>query len=328
MTCANICFAFPTRMTEFGLAMNIHINSSCILSDNYLSLEKFVQDAMNAFSLDVQSLNPRQFKEANRILRQLKIRTTHKRKNGEFVSLKPYVIESILNKTPHDVSFELNGSVITIAEYFKQTYDITVSRYPLVRTTSKATFSKDPRERINFPIEVCELLPNQFVNDSKHDQFVKTELLRLSKTDPNVYFDKVTKIAERISRLEPDFMEEIGFILSPKPVKLNGRVLPLPIVNDGNRTFHQVAKAPANWRVISFDDSCTSRDLNNFVSSFCREASKRGLNFAMPQVEQVAITDTEKIFQVIGSMKAQYNLDFVFVVIPKCMIETIIISFF
>src|SRR5699024_1543644 len=111
-------------------------------------------------------------------------------------------------------------AAITIAQYFLDTYGLKVHALPLVRTTGKY---------IRYlPLELCFLQPNQFLSNSKINSAIQRELLAKSTHTPNVYFNRLQAVVEKIATTNPELQEHFGLELTQKPVAFKGRILTPP----------------------------------------------------------------------------------------------------
>ena len=303
-------FISSVKMTEFGLALNLHLKTACVISSHYkgCSLDQFVQDVTG--TTDLKSLDKWKIKEASKMLRFLKVKTTHT------TNPRIFTVDRIIESTPYEYQFDQqNGDgKISVSDYFLQQYGIPLKGFPLVRTT---TSSRGGQEKIVLPMEVCQLVEDQFIADQKMDHAVQAEMITKAKHDPNVYFNKVKSFVEKIAQIDPQLLQAFEIKLTTKAVKLSGRQLPLPRILDGNRTFHKVAKAPS-WALFCFDDSCNKGDGDNFIKLFRGHAKERKLDFDMPiLVLKISIKEMAEIGNNIClKLKKIKHVDFLVVVTP------------
>ncbi|KAJ6218814.1 hypothetical protein RDWZM_004626 [Blomia tropicalis] len=300
-------FINSARVTEFGIALNIHLKSACIISRNYTMLNELVFDLLRTQNLN--DLNDHQIRQVNKMVRHLKIFTTH----GKSVK-NVYTIGEIISKTPKNLSFESkDGTKTTIFDYFKKTYGITLKNFPMVKSTGKERY---------LPMELCYLVDKQFLSHQKIDQNLQQELLRSSTHSPNVYFNYTGNFINKISKINQDGQSKFGIkSISAQPARFKGRVIKAPKMK-GGRTFFSGAKYDSKWAVIVFCDNEKDVNINNlksFVNQMRSKASQLGMNLHKnPEVVAAQKICNEKdLLNVFQRFKTTLNgLELVFCGIP------------
>ena len=68
-------------------------------------------------------------------------------------------------KTPEEATFEHKGKRISIHDYFKMEYNLSLKTLPMVRVTGK--------NNVHLPLELCYLQESQFLNKNKFDMNVQ-----------------------------------------------------------------------------------------------------------------------------------------------------------
>nr|SZF06481.1 protein argonaute-2-like [Psoroptes ovis] len=304
-------FAKAIRMTEFGLAVNLHLKSACIISRTLNRVDELVVAYCNK---QPDQLEDYQLRHLNKLCRHLKIFTNHCGK-------RTYVIDSIVKYRPNSKTIDKEKG--TIADYFLNTYNIRVKNYPLIKTTGKN--SKE------LPMELCYLVDKQFLANSKIDERVQQNLLSASTHKPQVYFSKTTKYIERIKKDGHQLIDQFGLNLMIKPAKLIGRVLPQPHQFRPGRSdkYHRTPDKTLKWVLFSMDPFFKSSNrgpnetLVKFADTIVREGSKVGLKFdpstngCIFSVNKDLITQQDVISIMKNINKDFKDLDVAFIVIPS-----------
>ena len=307
-------FINSVRMTEFGLALNFHLKTSCIISRSYEMLHHLVGDLARVRNLETDRLDFRQMRDVNKIIKHLKFYTKHSKNKIT------YTVDGIVPIRPSEHIFkQKDGTDISIAAYFKKEYKINVKSYPLVKTTGKARY---------LPLDLAFLVDKQFLSNSKIDSNVQRELLMKSTHSPNVYFDKLEKIVGKVSGIDPALQKSFGIkSICPMPAQFTGRVLPVPRTVEGSRgTFYSPGNAPTKWGVFCFTEQGTAvnlEHLKNFVQSMRAKARQLNLNFVSEPtpISPVVITNKNDISAVFANLQKRTNCELIFVGIPTCKLS-------
>ena len=304
----NLCqyvsgFINSVRQTEVGLALNLHLKTSCVISKSFKTLDELVR-TLNRGKINIR--------ETNKFIRHLRVFTSHSQTKIQ------YCIDGLVPKTPKDFTFTLKAQndekpkTISIHDYFKKEYKINLQNNFLVKTTGK-----NPRY---LPMELCYLANSQFLSASKIDQNTQGALLLKSTHTPNVYFDKANKVANTLAGIDNALYQEFGISLKTKPIKLTGRALNTPsqLPSDSRGKFHLSAQAP-KWGMFCFDKQVSKEDLKKFVDELKQNAFRFGLKFNEPCVlEAFEIKTKESVKAVFANLKRHFSdCSFVFVGIPS-----------
>lgn len=296
-------FIQSVQMTEFGLALNVHLKTAGLISQSIKSLPQAVECLSNVRDLaNRQQLSYYKLKEVNKVLKHLKVFTHHVQKQGKVVKIV-YTVDCIVSRTPQDQPLE-KGSKTTIASYFKDKYNITTKAFPLVQTAGKKTY---------IPMELCYLVDPQFLSASKVDRNTQNELLLKSTFPPNVYFDRCKKIVENVSSLKPDLQKAFGLkTICLKPAQLSGRVLPVVGCAGGPKRFFAPGTVPTEWGIFCFDNKVNSNQLSVFAEALIKQARQMGLNFAT-RPDPLAIVPVNNDAATFSNIFANLNIKK-----PKC----------
>ncbi|KAH9403618.1 hypothetical protein TYRP_014803 [Tyrophagus putrescentiae] len=307
-------FSISVRLTEFGLALNLHLKCSCLIERGISNVAQLVMALLNRRNLIPGSLSKDELKKVNKILSGLKVQTNHTRNPGLFT------IDGLSHKTTERHQFKnFEGKLTNVKEYFMKMYNFEVGDLNLVRTmTPLGGKFGDKKEMIMLPMEVCHLVPDQFVVEYKLPALVQTEHLKLSTLLPNVYFPQVVAFVDTVAAIDPGLLSSFGVTLTTLPVKFPARVLPLPRILTGPRDFHIPASTPATWGVFCFDHKVEIEKLNRFIFLMMEAAGRKNMRFAHPSpVFTVKIEMPETVEYCLENLKNIKQAEFVLVVLPS-----------
>lgn len=291
-------------MTEFGLSLNVHLKTSCVISRNIV---KVLDLAQMVAGINVNQRPTRQqISDFNRFIRHLRVYTEHSKNRVH------YTVDGLIDKNPSELTFpcKKTGTKITIADHFRNEYNIECLNMPVMRMTKASCY---------VPLELLFLVPNQFLSNAKINTQIQRELLLKATNTPNVYFNKLSKIVEKVAASEPAIMADFGVAVDTKPVSFMGRVLNTPQLLNSNRNdkFNLVGKTPKHWGVFCFDTSITAEQLKEFVKQMMNRARMFGLELGPPHpCACVAIRDASMVHNVFSNLQIKSHAEFIFVGIP------------
>nr|AUI38422.1 argonaute 8 [Dermatophagoides farinae] len=307
-------FSHGVCLTEMGLSLNIHLKTSCLISPSVDELSKLV--TLIAGGRDPSQFGPGDIVAANKIIRGLKIYTTH---TGRKTC---YTIKGLTVQKPNEHKFtkktkdQDEGQIVSIQEYFLEKYKVRVQNYPLVSTVGKEQF---------IPLELCRMVDKQFLNNSKiqADANIPNELLRVSTHKPLIYFDKLSKISNQIPSLSPELMSEFKTDFFTKPIRFTGRVLDTPRQMNAQRMepfFRSIPKTP--WAFVSLDINFNKPDVENIVSELVTTAKRYKLDLSNCRNKIVTPVNPGNLAQVdliFAKIKTEIpDLKLLFVALPQC----------
>ncbi|RWS24962.1 translation initiation factor 2C-like protein [Leptotrombidium deliense] len=120
---------------------------------------------------------------------------------------------------------------ITVEDYFREAYrELRHSNLPCLVAGSK----KNPKY---FPLEVCELLPDQYVAKKLHADVQAAMTSLAAAQRPNARFNEITdSLKNSILKDGRKYNDEFGIVVNPTPVQIEGRVQRPPALRYGNNT--------------------------------------------------------------------------------------------
>lgn len=307
-------FGVSTRITEVGLAVNTHLATSCVVSKKFRTLNQLVSKLIGCRPDEVH-FDAKFSRKINNLVKHLKVYTEH-------TGTKHYhTIERVVSETPRTKMFTSvdhltkKERTLSVHTYFKEQYKIDVLEMPLVKMTGK--FGR------MIPMELCLLMPNQFLANHKTDASIQAELLRQSTVNPEVYFSRASTNMTKINYMEQDgFNLKFGVDISKNFVQLEGRVLKAPELNPpGPRDkFHQVAGAGKPIDLVAFclDPMRPDHEFRAFNRKLIAAAESFGMRINLITQRSLQLATARDLENLFSNIKANVpNVDFVLTVIPE-----------
>ncbi|KAF1931392.1 Piwi-domain-containing protein [Didymella exigua CBS 183.55] len=235
-------------------------------------------DVMREFTGGQSPSNDSQYRKLAAFVRLLKFETNYlpdrkvkgetKRKQHVITNLSPF------NKNSTNTTFDMtdkNGkrSKMSIEEYFRKTYNITLSvaQAPVVNYGTK----EDPKW---IPAELCTILPGQFAKRLLLGPQT-SEMIRFAARRPHENAASITGPGLQVAKINPMAdglnvaLGKFGIKVDPQLLTVPGRILPPPDLlyrrrtakprvgawnldprTLGDKPFHRVAKPLGNWSTL------------------------------------------------------------------------------
>lgn len=219
-------FISSVRPTQFGMALNIHLKTAAILSPQLRNMVMVVE-AISGRRLDDRQekggLRYGEFSEINRWIRHLRVFTSCGQQE------RTYIVDRMEERTPYEHHFvNKEGQKTTVADYFKQVYNLECRRLPMVRMVS--------RRGAMLPIEMCQIKGDHFFRHAQLGLNQQADFLKVSTHRPDVYFHKLMGVVNDINVSSRQQLEAFNIELDTRPASFTGRQLPAP------------QNQPADWR--------------------------------------------------------------------------------
>ena len=279
--------------TEFGLALNVHLKATGIISKSYSRLDHLVASLIElppGRSLEeAMPLGEALLRRVNENIKNLAISVCHTHLS--------YKVARLSTETPESFKFDYkpeNGSPvqkISNFEYFRLKYPkVKISpRLPMVLLTAK--------KGTHMPLDVCRLKDVHFLSTKLlKDQEVQARLLSFSTLEPKIYFNSANQIVGRIGGRRSDTEDDhhhrsknekvkhdFGLeAFSLAAVRLNAHQLGEPKVLGAkpSERFVQPKKEAINFVVLCFDPQVKRDQLDCFVFQLAAAGEAVGLKFS------------------------------------------------
>ena len=324
-------FLCGVRQTQFGLALNVHLKATAIISKSFKRLDHLVAKLLELN--DARELEQRmplkfyQLAKVNETIKSLVIYVCH----GQKMNFK---VAKLTNETPERYQFEYSENksspprMITTYEYFRLKYpNVKINpRLPMVMLTKKKTY---------MPLDLCLIKDVHFLSTRllAEDTDVQSKLLTFSTLSPTVYFNSTHKIVNQIaagganSSKADEVKRDFGLEqFSLEAVRLNAHQLNEPIVhNTGPRDrFFQPQKEAIKFAVVCLDPWIKPEQLKGFVDEMIADSKTKGLKMenirALKIVRQDELRCAQDVKKVCNQIDKSGGLNYVFFVFPsgKC----------
>ncbi len=320
-------FLCGVRQTQFGLALNVHLKATAIISKSFKRLDHLVASLLGL--KDARELEQRmplkfyQLAKVNETIKSLVIYVCH----GQKMNFK---VAKLTNETPltHKIDYKPNDGtaprMITNLEYFRLKYpNVKINpRLPMVMLTKKKTY---------MPLDLCLIKDVHFLSTRllAEDTDVQSKLLTFSTLSPTVYFNSTHKIVNQIAaggegnkaaEVKRDFgLEQFSL----EAVRLNAHQLNEPMVHNTRPfdRFYEPQKEEVKFAVVCLDPDVQLNRLKGFVEEMVREATSKGLKMknirGLMTVGWEEIGCAQDVEQKCGQIDRSGGLNYVFFVFPS-----------
>lgn len=177
----------PERASYRQLLLNLDISASAFYNAGPLidTLTKFLE-VRDVMGLERAIYDKRAQGQLNRFLRNVAINVTYRNSSNR----RRYKISKLSDMPANRLDVEIEGKPrITIEEYFRDTYNITL-KYPWLPCVVSGA-----KNNILIPCELCDIRPNQRFMGKTSDR-VTADMIKIAATKP---FDRKGLIEDGIA---------------------------------------------------------------------------------------------------------------------------------
>ncbi|RWS23743.1 translation initiation factor 2C-like protein [Leptotrombidium deliense] len=290
-----ICYGYNTgvRNTEGGLMVNI--DRSCAVVNKGGRLITVIESILGINSLSNHRLSLSDIQLIDKSLKHLKLFVVHLQYS------RKYTYQKLSDKCVADITFENEGRKVTVKSYFEEKYGDVLRRknirlnpnFPCVMVSGRASL----------PLEVCELAPNQPTSGRLSDDIISELTRQAARMRLEQRFDVINQSQRSICDDNETYLKEFGVKISADPVKVTGRVLPVPKLevkddrdrpcvfspqnrgqwrmNNPNKHFYNSA-VMKHWFVFNFAQNVSTQNLDQFVRKFIDVGNSLGMKISFP----------------------------------------------
>ncbi|KDQ16674.1 hypothetical protein BOTBODRAFT_30592 [Botryobasidium botryosum FD-172 SS1] len=170
-----------------------------------------------------------------RFIKRIRVLATHRGDKARAASIAEVLPMSAANYT-----FSKDGRVISVANYIKETYRLSLKFPDMVCV-------KFPKGDV-LPLELLTVLPGQLVKNYKAQPDQVTEMLNFSKKRPDERINTITRGFEMMEYGNADYLRQSQVTIEPRPISIKGRVLPVPTLTFGGGI--KVVPSGGKWDVM------------------------------------------------------------------------------
>lgn len=276
------------------MTVNLDVAHTAFWQPDITVAELLVANLNLSSEAQLANLNPRQASTAKKILRGLSIYTRHtETRNKSFRAEKAC---QLAKETARTKKFNKDGSVITLAQYFKSQYriDLKQQNAPLLELLGmmkNAAAGTDARRLL--PLELCYVHQGNKVPLLQLSGQQTAEIVKHAAKPPA---DRLKQIQANQRALDWDndaTLKHFGLSISGQPMQAKARLLPAPELKysssvrprDGKwMTKGQKLLGPSQlncWGVFGVDTR--ERNLDAFIKEFVGSATRFGLKVGAPK---------------------------------------------
>ncbi|GES81009.1 piwi domain-containing protein [Rhizophagus clarus] len=213
------------------------------------------------------------------IIRGLKIKDNHRRGSG-----RKFRIEG-LTETPasHTMFDRGDGSTIDVKTYFYDTYNLRLI-FPFLPCVTV-------RRGIKFPIEVCEVLPEQRYIRKLNGKQTK-EMIKFARQNPSLRANMINEGLNILNYRNNEYLRQFGMDISNDMAVVKARVLPTPTIQyqssfepengawDLRNKRLATGATLGSWSVLVFlnEDDLPDGVIEVFMREFVNTCQYTGLN--------------------------------------------------
>ncbi|KAF1747798.1 hypothetical protein GCK72_024264 [Caenorhabditis remanei] len=208
------------------------------------------------------------------------------------------------DSSSRDVVFDCDGVDVSVQQYFKNKYNITL-KYPDLPT---AVAKGKKGGKIHLPVELLKSCPSQKVTNNQMIGNEQADMIKLSAAPPHQRKPTTDAVAKAVG-IAAD--KVYGFIEVEASQKVQGIILPKPkIAFAGNKfvAFGQNAKCPTdfskaghfyeakelkNWEMCYFQND----EIQGLSDQLVAEMSNNGMRVAKPTISYIVKNDLEAVFK-------------------------------
>ncbi|CAD6932562.1 unnamed protein product [Tilletia controversa] len=214
----------------------------------------------------------------------VRLRLTHR------PSRRLEMFDSLTTTSATQTKFDRNGEQISVAAYFKDTYNYTVRfpNAPCVKLRGQGGF---------VPLELCFVVEGSRVPPLSLNVAQTAKMIDVARQEPQQRQQSVVQLRNEVVKYEQDdLLQAWGVQVSNEPVRLEGRQLPPPRVmyglnkteapRDGawnlmGKSFVTPAQPLVSWAIINFT-RCHDQDVRAFGDQLSVTLGKLGIKSRPP----------------------------------------------
>lgn len=268
---------------------------------------------------DVRNMSHRDAKSLSSALRKVEVVPTHRKDRKR-------AIWGISSQPVDQITQEIKGKEITVADYFREKYNISLKypNLPAVNIGSK-------RKPTWLPMELCQVAPGQ--RCSNINDLDTAEIIRHTSQKPKFRADNIMDQVRSAGFENDPYLAAFGMKVDLRMEQVNARVLDTPEVQYANVSDRPVMGAwnlrdrrfvegatLRNWGVVVMAP-CRENEVQNFIRTMCDVGRKCGMNmedsnpvmihmdnFRGSQVEDLMVTCYEELKRRAQSQKSEPQL--------------------
>ncbi|CAD6944499.1 unnamed protein product [Tilletia laevis] len=269
-------FFQSARPTALGPVVNLDVSFSAFLDKGELGALHPIAILSNIGVADRQALRKH--------LYGVRLRLTHR------PSRRLEMFDSLTTTSATQTKFDRNGEQISVAAYFKDTYNYTVRfpNAPCVKLRGQGGF---------VPLELCFVVEGSRVPPLSLNVAQTAKMIDVARQEPQQRQQSVVQLRNEVVKYEQDdLLQAWGVQVSNEPVRLEGRQLPPPRVmyglnkteapRDGawnlmGKSFVTPAQPLVSWAIINFT-RCHDQDVRAFGDQLSVTLGKLGIKSRPP----------------------------------------------
>lgn len=307
------------RPSNWGLVLNVDESHTAFYQEQ--GVLEFMTNHLKINQLQPNfSLKDSERNILEKQLKFLRVSVTHQSQKRQ------YRVEKLTQKPASQISFDVEGRKISIAQYFKETYKYTL-KYP-----NLPCIWVSPKEKNTFiPMEVCAIVAGQRCVRKLTDDETRNMIRGTAKKPP--LRKQGTEDQMNAMQFTGDpYLKQFGFEVDKQMVQVKGKVINPPKLgyskgtcvaqggtwdNRGKQFFNPMHIQ--RWAILMFppQNRCQSGDVKAFCDSMIKIGADNGMRIAQPGF--VKYCREGEIDGLINELKAKIQggpIDLVYCILP------------
>ncbi|XP_055340878.1 protein argonaute-2-like [Paramacrobiotus metropolitanus] len=277
-------FFASARLCQLGMSLNVDVAHGVFYANIPLHhlITAIVQQRDNAPPIPI--MNEQQLRRVMADLRGLQIST------GVGGKMRYYTVARLSREAADQCAFHMNGEQVLVADYFarKYNYRLQFPGLPMVETSNKCLL----------PVELCTVVDGQKVKRKLTDQQTAM-MVRACAKPAGVRKRQIQDIrTHAVGYDDSEHMRQFGIRVARDMQALEGRVLPMPKIGQGEaktlavdeshgtwdtRRTRFVHPVPLTaWAVVIRNNLHEQRVFNDFLKKLTELARQRGMTIEPP----------------------------------------------
>ncbi|CAG8516305.1 10444_t:CDS:10 [Funneliformis caledonium] len=163
-----------------------------------------------------RGLNVKDHFVIERFLKNVRINVIHR---GEAAARRRFKIDQITPKSALETTFDSEGAITNVAEYFQQRYNKRLN-YPFLPCVVVA-------RKVYLPMEVCEIIKGQrYIRKLNGKQ--TADMIKFTCQPPHIRANKIKQGFELLNYRNNEYLQNFGMNIGNEMIVVPARVLPVP----------------------------------------------------------------------------------------------------
>jgi len=276
------------RPSQWKAMINIDVSATAFYKSQ--PVLEFINEIMErrGFVEGRRELSDAERVKLSKEIKGLKVQVTHLGKQKRKYRVIGVSKEAVSRKTFTKENTDGTKVSVTVAQYFKDQYGITL-RYPLLPCLQVG----NPSKGCFLPMEVCNIVAGQRCI-KKLNERQTSDMIKCTARNANDRKKEIMNVLGKANFAEDEHLKYFGIEVSTEMTKVVGRVLDAPKIEYGREVLVSPSKGSWNlqnhtlnipqkiekWAVVVFatHKDCGERQLSHFLQMFVNKGKELGID--------------------------------------------------